>query len=128
MKTPSGIDRTVPILTKIRPIVEAKYKEAQALGSEYLINWLGPTKKPDDHFMSYGRYNKAFTKVMTALGFTRPHRPHDGRTHFVTMAKKNDVDEYAIKYIVGHKISDITEKVYTKREVSWLQDEIEKIK
>lgn len=128
IKTPSGIDRTVPIHTKIRPIVEVKYKEAQALGSEYLINWLEKTKKPDDHFMSYGRYNKAFTKVMTALGFDRPHRPHDGRTHFVTMAKKNKVDEYAIKYIVGHKISDITEKVYTKREVSWLQDEIEKIK
>jgi hypothetical protein len=42
--------------------------------------------------------------------------------------KKNNVDEYAIKYIVGHSINDITEKVYTKREVGWLKDEIEKIK
>ena len=56
------------------------------------------------------------------------HRPHDGRTHFVTSAKKYGVDEYAIKYIVGHKISDITEKVYTKREFEWLKEEIEKIK
>lgn len=56
------------------------------------------------------------------------HRPHDGRKHFVTMAKKYGVDEYAIKYMVGHKISDITEKVYTQREFEWLKDEIEKIK
>lgn len=48
--------------------------------------------------------------------------------YFVTMAKKYSVDEYAIKYIVGHAINDITEKVYTKREIEWLKTEIEKIK
>jgi hypothetical protein len=47
---------------------------------------------------------------------------------FVTSTKKYGVDEYAIKYIVGHKISDLTEKVYTKREFDWLKEEIEKIK
>ena len=30
--------------------------------------------------------------------------------------------------MIGHKISDITEKVYTQREFEWLKDEIEKIK
>ena len=44
------------------------------------------------------------------------------------MAKKYEVDEYAIKYMVGHKIADITEKVYTQRELNWLKTEIEKIK
>ena len=46
----------------------------------------------------------------------------------MTKAKEYNVDEYAIKYIVGHKIMDITEKVYTSRETSWLRKEIEKIK
>ena len=46
---------------------------------------------------------------------------------FYHAGKKYGVDEYAIKYIVGHQISDITEQVYTKRELSWLQSEIEKI-
>ena len=46
----------------------------------------------------------------------------------MTMAKRYGVDEYAIKYMVGHKISDITEKVYTRREFTWLREEIEKIK
>ena len=44
------------------------------------------------------------------------------------MAKKAQVDEYAIKYMVGHKISDSTEKVYAQREFEWLKQEIEKIK
>lgn len=48
--------------------------------------------------------------------------------HFITQAKKYGVDEFAIKYIVGHAITDITEKVYTKREIGWLKTEIEKIK
>lgn len=52
----------------------------------------------------------------------------DDRKHFVTKCKDAKVDEYAIKYMVGHKISDITEKVYTAREFEWLRTEIEKIK
>ena len=35
---------------------------------------------------------------------------------FPAMARKYKLDEYAIKYLVGHKFSDITEKVYTQRE------------
>ena len=46
----------------------------------------------------------------------------------MTIAKKYGVDEYAIKYMVGHAIADITERVYTKRESDWLRTEIEKIK
>lgn len=44
------------------------------------------------------------------------------------MAKKFKVDEYAIKRIVGHEINDVTEKVYTQRDLAWLKSEIEKIK
>ena len=42
--------------------------------------------------------------------------------------KKYKVDEYAIKYIVGHRINDLTEDVYTEREDSWLLEEVQKIK
>ena len=44
------------------------------------------------------------------------------------MAKKYNVDEYAIKRIVRHPIRDITEKVYTDRDIEWLKEEIEKIR
>ena len=69
----------------------------------------------------------AFGGNIVATIVNPEHRPHDGRTHFVTTAKRYDVDEYAIKYMVGHKISDITEKIYTKRKFDWLKQEIEKI-
>lgn len=55
------------------------------------------------------------------------HKPRDGRKQFITMAKNKGVDEFAIKRIVGHAIQDITENVYTVRDVEWLKQEIEKV-
>lgn len=127
MKTDAGMDRVVPIHSKIRPLVERKYKEALSIGSKYLFNCTdGRSGKPT--MMTYQRYQKGFGMVRDELKLNPEHRPHDGRKHFVTAAKKAGVDEYAIKYMVGHKISDITEKVYTQREFEWLKTEIEKIK
>lgn len=128
MKTEAGTDRIVPIHSKIRPLVMRKYKEAEALGSSYLINDTNPAKKRKDGRLTYNIYQKYFAKLRDELKLNPMHRPHDGRTHFVTTAKKYGVDEYAIKYMVGHQISDLTEKVYTKREFDWLKEEIEKIK
>lgn len=127
MKTEAGMDRVVPIHSKIRPLVEHKYQEAVALGSKYLFNCTdGRSGKPTT--MTYQRYQKGFGMIRDELKLNPEHRPHDGRKHFVTACKKAGVDEYAIKYMVGHKISDITEKVYTQREFEWLKTEIEKIK
>jgi len=128
MKTEAGTDRVVPIHSKIRDLVVRKYKEAKALGSKYLFNNTDPSSNRKDIRFTYNRYQKGFARVRDELKLNPDHRPHDGRTHFVTSAKKYGFDEYAIKYIVGHKISDLTEKVYTKREFDWLKEEIEKIK
>ena len=128
MKTEAGTDRVVPIHSRIRPLVLRKYKEAEALGSKYLFNCTDPDSNRKNIMFTYNRYQKGFTRIRTELNLNPEHRPHDGRTHFVTAAKKAGVDEYAIKYMVGHKISDITEKVYTKREFEWLKEEIEKLK
>ena len=78
--------------------------------------------------MSYDKYKTRFKNIIKALNLNPDHRPHDGREHFVTQAKLYHVDEYAIKYIVGHSINDITEKIYTERSMDWLKKEIEKIK
>lgn len=127
MKTDAGENRVVPIHSKIRHLVERKYKESQQTGSKYLFTCTdGRSGKPTT--LTYQRYQKGFGMIRDELKLNPEHRPHDGRKHFVTMAKKAGVDEYAIKYMVGHKISDITEKVYTKREFEWLKEEIEKIK
>lgn len=128
MKTEAGTNRCVPIHSKIRHLVKQKYKEAIELGSEYLINCTDKYTYRSTLMFTYDKYAKRFEKIVNELGLNEDHRPHDPRTHFVTMAKKNYVDEYAIKYMIGHSITDITEKVYTHREIEWLKEEIEKIK
>lgn len=127
MKTEAGIGRIVPIHSKIYPLIEKRYAEAVELNSKYLFNYTGGASK-NNLELTYPRYSKTFYENINKLGLNKEHRPHDGRTHFITAAKKAGVDEYAIKYIVGHSIDDITEKVYTKREYNWLKEEIEKIK
>lgn len=128
MKTDAGKERVVPIHSKILPLVEKKYEEAKNLNSEYLINNLGKIKKTSGTKLTYESYKHQFCKIISKLNINPKHRPHDGRKTFATLAKKYGLDEYAIKYIVGHTINDITEKVYTDRDPSWLKEEIEKIK
>ena len=70
---------------------------------------------------NYDKYKYAFKQYLPN------QKPHDPRLHFITSAKQSGMDEYAIKRIVGHRISDITESVYTKRSVKWLHSELQKI-
>ena len=77
--------------------------------------------------MTYDKYRHRFGNIRDGLKLNPKHRAHDPRKQFISMAKKYNLDEYAIKYIVGHRIYDVTEKVYTDRTVQWLKDEMEKI-
>ena len=128
VKTKAGKKRLVPIHSRIAKLVENNYNKALDLNSDYLFNYINSGRHKSDIKFTHARYQTELTKICKKLGLNLEHRPHDGRVHFVTSAKKYDVDEYAIKYMVGHSISDITEKIYTKRETQWLKNEIEKIK
>lgn len=123
LKTESGKNRVVPIHSRISGIVKRYYERSAAHGGVYLFPRANNTAMP----LSYMQFSRAFSTVIDNIGVSCAHRLHDGRTHFVTSAKKYGVDEYAIKYIVGHKIADITESVYTKRGPEWLREQIEKI-
>ena len=122
MKTAAGTMRTVPIHPAIRPLVKRRWEEAVFHRKSYLINCLDS----GDGNMTYSKYRHRFHALMGKLGI-EGHRPHDPRKTFVTMCKKYDVDEYAIKYMVGHSIYDITESVYTDRNVEWLEREVTKL-
>ena len=78
--------------------------------------------------ISYEILKVKYKELVSELKLNPDHRPHDGRKHFITMAKEAGVDEYAIKLIVGHRIMDITERVYTARNIVWLHKELRKIK
>ena len=111
-KTEAGINRLVPIHPAIKRLIMSKYKTAE----------------DNKIFKAYKAYRVNFHKKIQELGLNTEHSPHDCRTTFITNCKKYEVDEYAIKYIVGHAITDITEKVYTRRTLDWLKKELEKIK
>lgn len=124
-KTENGKDRVVPIHSKIRHLVKENYELASKNGLSKLI-----VMESEGNIV-----NLAVTTMgnrMRAGGLpdeiTEKHRWHDGRVTFVSLAKRYDVDEYAIKRIIGHAIEDLTEKVYTVRDLEWLRSEIEKIR
>lgn len=122
MKTKSGKDRIVPIHSKVRDYVKFFYDRAILSNSEFLFTTFELNAK-----CGYDHYYRMFDKIKESLNLNSNHRPHDPRKFFVTEAKRNNVDEYAIKRLVGHLIEDITENVYTERDIEWLRSEIEKI-
>lgn len=114
LKTEAGINRIVPIHSKIFSLVESLYVKK----NRFLIT---DKKGP----VSYDTYYHRFKRVMNLYGFS--HSPHDTRHSFVTYAKNANMNEYILKLIIGHSINDITEKVYTHRTLDNLKEEVEKI-
>ena len=125
IKTTAGIDRTVPIHPRIQGFIQKRYEEAIVLNSKYLFNATDAVK--GGYKLTYDKYDYRFKKIKEALNLNPDHRPHDGRSTFITVAKKSGVDEYVIKRLAGHSINDVTEKIYTERDIEWLRCEIEKI-
>lgn len=77
--------------------------------------------------LTYDKYSKRFMDVIKQLNLNPEHRPHDPRKQFASMAKEAGVDPYAVKLLIGHSITDITEKTYTEVSLDWLRNELEKI-
>ena len=130
MKTKAGKMRVIPIHPKIKEFVQYYYDDAKARNSKYLFNYFPgcSSNRKNTTKLTYQRYSELFYRFIKNLNLNPDHKPHDGRVQFVTVAKKCGVDEYALKRIIGHKIKDITEEVYTKRNIDWLKSEIAKIK
>lgn len=126
MKTEAGINRLVPIHKKIREIVKTAYNEAIENNADYLFEGKINNNSKVTR-LTYDKYRYRFDSTIKELNLNPKHRPHDPRKMFVTLAKKYKMDEYAIKRIIGHQISDITERVYTERDLDWLMEEIHKI-
>lgn len=127
IKTTAGKNRLVPIHPLVKPIVKKYYNEAVSVGSEYLFNDI--TKKKGIG-LSYDQYLSRFNKVLELLKFKLDFTPHCTRHTFISKAKSRQVNmnEYILKLIVGHEIGDLTEHVYTHRELEDLREEMLKIK
>lgn len=127
IKSEAGRNRYVPIHPLVKPIVEKYYHEAVSVGSEYLFNDI--TKKQGIG-LSYDQYISRFTKVLLTLKFDVTMTPHCTRHTFITKAKSREVNmnEHILKLMVGHRIQDLTEHVYTHRQLEDLTEEMLKIK
>lgn len=105
-KTAAGT-RYIPIHTNILPFVEKRLND----GNKYLIT---NNKKP----IAYSTFLQRHWKS--------DHTIHETRHTFVTHISKCSTDNIAIKKIVGHALSDITEH-YTHRTIEELHQTMEKL-
>lgn len=101
-KTAAGV-RTVPIHNKIYPLIKKRYNSK----NKYLF-MNGGRKLP------YSTYMREFWNVEN-------HTPHEARHTFVTQLEKCSDDKIAIKKIIGHALTDITDH-YTHRTIQELSD------
>ncbi len=127
MKTDAGRQRIVPIHSRIRALVLKNIAFAKSIDSEFLFNSRGQTHA-GSWALTYDKYANRFRKVIDALKLNPDHKPHDPRMTFITRGKKANMDEYALKEMVGHNVKDITESTYTLRDLEWLRSDLEKLK
>lgn len=117
LKTAAGKNRIVPIHPKIEPLIRKYYEN----GAETLITLPGSsTPHP------YPRYLRNFAKTCEKLGMN--HCPHDCRHTFATLADEAGANVISIKRIMGHSSKDVTEKVYTHKDIAALRKAILLIK
>lgn len=115
-KTFAGINRLIPIHSKIRHIVKKYYNPE----NEYLVTY------PDGRHISYGNYRDTYwDPSMIALGLH--HLPHECRHTFISRMDSAGANNTVIKRIVGHAGKGITEKVYTHKDIDELKAGIEMI-
>ena len=125
-KTKSGFRREVPIHHRILPLIEKNIALAKSANSESLIVGY-PNRSKVLKPLNYEQYKYRFLQVIESLKLNPEHLPHDPRKTFATRLIKAGVDRYAVKKLLGHKVSDVTESVYVSRDIEWLRNEIEKV-
>lgn len=118
-KTAAGKNRLVPIHTRIRPLVAARYNPAQ----KYLVYREDKPNQPitHAHFLEY-----MFNPALEQCGIPR-HVPHDCRHTCATLLDNAGANRVSVKRILGHSSTDVTEAVYTHKDIEELRRAVELI-
>lgn len=116
MKTAAGRDRIVPIHPAIQPYIEAWL----AKGGERII--CGENRKG----IVARTYRNHFSHVAEKIGVPQA-TPHWCRHTAASRMKLYDVDDLAIKRILGHANANVTEH-YTHVDIDFLSREIRKVR
>lgn len=104
LKTEAGRNRTIPIHSKIHPIIE------RVKGSNYLF------QAPRGGKLLYSNEGYKINKFMKSLDFN--HTIHETRHTFISQCNRLDINKTSVKRIVGHAVTkDITDDVYTHKNI-----------
>lgn len=115
-KTKAGTDRIIPIHKKIHSLIKGRIDKRE----KYLITTKHNTQ------MTYSTYIQKRWKVFKdELKFD--HKPHDCRHTFATLMDNSGANKIAIKRIMGHAVTDITDGVYTHKNLEELIKAIDKL-
>jgi integrase len=115
IKTTAGKNRIIPINKKILPLIESRMSEHKY----FLLNH-------ENKQMSYYNYRaEKFSKIMEQLKMD--HLPHDGRHTFASLMDSAGANKLCIKRIMGHSSQDITDKVYTHKDIDELIQNVDLI-
>lgn len=121
LKTAAGTNRIVPIHPKILPLIRYYYDRSP--GDRLFYDYDGPRPLT----MTYDKYRGRFKKIMFRHGWDC-YSPSCPRHTFSTRAKESRMDDYARKMMMGHEITDVTDKHYTHLKLTeYLFEEIQKI-
>lgn len=114
-KSEAGKDRIIPLHERIIPLVEKRLAD----GGNLLIIRLGKA-------VDYQYYLKnIWSDIMDE--FKMSHLPHDCRHTFASRADTVGMNKICIKHIMGHKVSGVTDRVYTHKDISELVGEVNKL-
>jgi len=114
LKTAAGKNRIIPINNKILPFVTRRKSE----GHEYLI-----VNHEEKQMKYWNYYEEKWKTLMTQLEFD--HKPHDCRHTFATLMDNAGANKVSIKRIMGHASTDITDKVYTHKDIDELKKAVD---
>lgn len=121
VKTDAGRNRIVPIHPKVQDLVRYYYDRSP--GEMLFYDY----DKPKPQIMTYDKYRCRFRKIMQRHGW-ECYSPSCPRHTFSTNAKNARMDEYARKLMMGHEITDVTDKHYTHLDlIQYLSEEIRKL-
>lgn len=115
-KTKSGL-RMIPIHERIMPLITARMSQP----GKYLIC----TEQGKAY--NYSTYCTVWDKVMQAIN-AKGHTTHDCRHTCTTLLDNAEANENAKRRILGHATGDVTDTVYTHKNLKQLRKAINKIK
>lgn len=117
IKTENGRGRVIPIHNDIKPIIR---EFMERTNTDYLY----PTQEGYEYKLDYF-CRTVWDPYMQESGLN--HYTHDGRHTLATVMEKSGIDKLHRQLILGHSLTDVTDKVYTHVEPETLVRDINSI-